>query len=448
MPMGKARLFPALGLLFFLATPIAGFSETRVEVAITSPPEGTVVHELPEVRIEGYAQLLREHALQQYDIMLIIDVSGSTGAPSGVDVNRNGIIGGGGGGLVMRSPLGRTVPSPFDPGDSILAAEVVAAERLLDKLDPRIARVGVVTFSGPYNRLTGLAIPGAPSAVLEQPLTSNYDLVRLALKKILQQGPNGGTDMAAGVRLAIRELAGLQGHVSVPSLSSKKVGVLLTDGFPTLPFGRVNTMDPEDIEVAINAARVAAKADIPIHTFALGPEALSAPLACTEIARVTKGTFTPLQNPGDVIDILPKTSFAELDLVSVQNETTGEMARDLVVNPDGRFNALVPLTRGENQIVVNVLATDGTRGKASVLVRYLVGESMELELVRQREELKLQLDRLKERTRALELELKRKEEQRAEEARKKALELEIKRAEEERKVLELEIKRAGDEIAP
>jgi len=442
--MRKARLLPALGLLSFLATPLAGFSETRVEVAITSPPGGTVVHELPEVRIEGYAQLLREHALQQYDIMLIIDVSGSTGAPSGVDVNRNGVIGGGGGErFLMRR---RIAPSAFDdPGDSILAAEVVAAERLLDRLDPRIARVGVVTFSGPYNRLTGLAIPGVPSAVLEQPLTSNYDLVRIALKKILQEGPNGGTDMAAGIRLAIRELLGLQGHVGVPNPSSKKVGVLLTDGFPTLPFGRVNTMDPEDIEVAINAARVAAQADIPIHTFALGPEALSAPLACTEIARVTKGTFTPLQNPGDVIDILPKTSFAELDLVSVQNETTGELARDLVVNPDGRFSALVPLTRGDNQIVVNVLATDGTKGKASVLVRYLVGESMELELVRQREELKLQLDRLKERTKELELELKRKEEQRAEEARKKALELEIKRAEEERKVLELEIKRADDE---
>jgi len=441
--MRKPRLLLLLGLLSFLGRPISGASETKVQVAITSPPQGTVIHETALMRIEGYAQLLREHALQQYDIMLIIDVSGSTGAPSGVDVNQNSIIGGGGGGLIMRSPLGRTISSPFDPGDSILAAEVVAAERLLDKLDPRIARVGIVTFSGPYNRLTGLPIPGAPSAILEQPLTANYDLVRIALRKILQQGPNGGTDMAAGIRLAIRELAGLQGHVSLPNPGSKKVAVLLTDGFPTLPFGRVNTMDPEDIEVAINAAKVAAKGEIPIHTFALGPEAISAPLACTEIARVTRGTFTPLQNPGDVIDILPKTSFAELDLVSVQNETTGELARDLVVNPDGRFNALVPLTKGANQIAVNVLATDGTKGRASVLVHYLIGESLELELARRREELKLHLERLKERTEELELKLQ--EEQRAEDARKKALELEIKKAEEERKVLELEIRRADDE---
>ncbi|MBI3988224.1 MAG: VWA domain-containing protein [candidate division NC10 bacterium] len=443
--MRKPRLLLLLGLLSFLGRPISGASETKVEVAITSPPQGTVVHETAQVRIEGYAQLLREHALQQYDIMLIIDVSGSTGAPSGVDVNSNRVTGGGVGGPIMRSPLGRTIFSPSDPGDSILAAEVVAAERLLDKLDPRIARVGIVAFSGSYNRLTGLPIPGAPSAVLEQPLTSNYDLVRMALRKILQQGPNGGTDMAAGVRLAIRELAGLQGHVSLPNPGSKKVAVLLTDGFPTLPFGRVNTMDPEDIEVAINAAKVAAKGDIPIHTFALGPEALSAPLACTEIARVSRGTFTPLQNPGEVIDILPKTSFAELDLVSVQNETTGELARDLVVNPDGRFHAEVPLTRGVNQIVVNILATDGTKGLASVLVHYLVGESLELELARQREELKLQLERLKERTEALELELKRQEKQKAEEEGKKALELEIKKAEEEQKVLELEIRKADDE---
>jgi len=90
--MRKPRLLLLLGLLSFLGRPISGASETKVQVAITSPPQGTVIHETALMRIEGYAQLLREHALQQYDIMLIIDVSGSTGAPSGVDVNQNGVL--------------------------------------------------------------------------------------------------------------------------------------------------------------------------------------------------------------------------------------------------------------------------------------------------------------------------------------------------------------------
>ena len=387
--------------------PNPAWAETRVQVSIMSPVDGAVIRGTPWAGVEGYAQALRDYTPQQYDIMFIIDTSGSTAAPSGVYVK------------------GR--------GDSILAAEVEAAERLLDRLDPRTARVGVVTFEGPYNRLTGFAIPGAQSAFLEQPLTSNYDLVRAALRKIHQKGPGGGTDMAAGIRLAIRELAGLQGHVSLPDSGRRKVGLLLTDGFPTLPFGRVNSMDPGDVETAISAAQVAAKGDITIHTFALGMEALSAPFACTEIARVTRGVFTPLPNPSQVIDILPKTSFADVDLVSVSNGTTGEMASDLVVNPDGRFHAQVPLVRGANQIRVDVLATDGSRGSAEVYVHYLVEESLELEIVRENQELELKLQRLKEQTKALELKLQQEEAaKKAEEERRRQLELEIKRAQEER----------------
>lgn len=381
------------------------WAETRVQVSITSPADGAVIRGTPRTRVEGHAQALRDYAPQQYDVLFIIDTSGSTGAPSGAYVRGK--------------------------GDSILAAEVEAAERLLDRLDPRTARVGVVTFEGPYNRLTGFAIPGAQSAFLEQPLTSNYDLVRAAFQKVLRKGPGGGTDMAAGIRLAVRELAGLQGSVSLPDPRRRKVGLLLTDGFPTLPFGRVNSMDPGDVETAVSAAQVAARGGITIHTFALGLEALSAPFACTEIARVTQGVFTPLPNPSQVIDILPKTSFADVDLVSVSNRTTGELASDLVVHPDGRFHAQVPLTRGANQIKVDVLTTDGSRGSAEISIHYVAEESLDLEIVRENQELELKLQKLKEQTKALELKLRKEEEAKAQEERRRQLELEIKRAQEE-----------------
>ncbi|MFN3476465.1 MAG: hypothetical protein ACK4Z6_02785 [Candidatus Methylomirabilales bacterium] len=112
----------------------------------------------------------------------------------------------------------------------------------------------------------------------------------------------------------------------------------------------------------------------------------------------------------------------------MSNRTTGELASDLVVHPDGRFYAQVPLTRGANQIRVDVLTTDGSRGSAEVSVHYLAEESLNLEIVRENQELELKLQRLREQTKELELKLKKEEEAKAQKERRKQLELEIKRA--------------------
>ena len=399
--MSRSALGFALSCTLF-AIPILSVSVwggTRVQVGIDAPQHGATIRGPKQVTVRGQARAARDYRPALFDLMLILDTSGSTRAPAGVQT-----VGGFGGDM------------------TILAAEVRAAERLLETLDPRSTMVGIVTFAGEYDRLTGAGITNEAHAVLEQPLTANYDDVRLALQGVLRRGPSGGTDMASGVRLAVRELAGLAGATSLYRPHSRKVALLLTDGFPTLPFGHVNSMDPGDVEVATRAASVAAKADITIHTFALGIEAVSAPYACTQIARVTGGTFTPLQRPGEIIEVLPKTSFADLDMVLVTNVTTGRPANDLRVNPDGRFQANVPLISGVNRIAVTVLATDGTKGSAAVEVTYGQEESLKLEVLRDTEDLEFQLQELQKQNQKLEEALKQKQEERA---REKALDLEI-----------------------
>lgn len=396
---------PALVLALFCSlftNPILSVSVwggTRVQVGIEAPQHGATIRGPSQVTVRGQARAARDYRPALFDLMLILDTSGSTRAPAGVQT-----VGGFGGDM------------------TILAAEVNAAERLLETLDPRSTMVGIVTFAGEYNRFTGAGITNQANAILEQPLTAKYDEVRLALQRLLRRGPSGGTDMAAGVRLAVRELAGLAGAQSLYRPQSRKVALLLTDGFPTLPFGHVNSMDPGDMEVAVRAASVAAKAEIKIHTFALGIEAVSAPYACTQIARVTGGIFTPLQRPGEIIEVLPKTSFADLDMVLVTNMTTGRPASDLRVNPDGRFQASVPLVSGVNRIAVTVLATDGTKGSAAVEVTYGQEESLKLEVLRDSKDLELELQELQEQNQKLEEALKQKQEERA---REKALDLEI-----------------------
>ena len=129
-------------------------------------------------------------------------------------------------------------------------------------------------------------------------------------------------------------------------------------------------MEPGDLDVTLNAARVAAKGGILVHTFCLGPEALGKPAACTEIARITGGRHHLVETPADIVDILPRTSIARVELLSVRNVTTGQMARTLTVGPDGQFTAEVPLAPGENRVIADLLGGAGVRKSAELVVRY------------------------------------------------------------------------------
>jgi len=230
------------------------------------------------------------------------------------------------------------------------------------------------------------------NAWLDQPLTADYAAVRAALTRIGQRGSSGGTDMAAGLRLAIRELLVLGGARSPARGEARKVALLLSDGFPTLPFGSVASMESGDVEVTLSAARVAAKGGIVVHSFCLGPEALSAPVACREAARLTGGTFSSVERPADIVSLLPRTPVGRVDLVAVRNATTGQLARSVSVGADGGFSAEVELAPGANQLLVE-LHGPGPRVTGTIVVHY-GGRDVDIEVNKQRERtLELQIER-------------------------------------------------------
>jgi hypothetical protein len=193
-------------------------------------------------------------------------------------------------------------------------------------------------------------------------LSNDFDRVRHALGAILARGPGGATNFAAGVRLGIVELAGLPGAVSQPRAGAKKVILFLTDGVPTFPIGKGAVSDAGDTEAAVSAAKLAHEAGITLNTYALGPAALTYPLAATEMARVSLGTYTPIQNPGDIIALLQGVSFANIEDVVFTNLTTGDFSTDVRLNPDGSFYGFVPVREGTNRVRVTALASDGSRG--------------------------------------------------------------------------------------
>jgi hypothetical protein len=258
---------------------------------------------------------------------------------------------------------------------------VAAARRLLLQLNSQTTRTGVVVFS--------------EGARLLQPLTHDFEQVRRALDDILRAGPYGGTNMVEGIRMAITELLGM--GTSAKRTDAVKVQLFLTDGFPTLPIGGSKKATPEDTNLAINAARLAGKAGIKVHVFALGEEALAYPRAAVGIAKESGGTYTPVSRAADVLTVLENISVVGVEHVQVFNETTGQKAALSRLAADGFFSSAVPVAPGANRIQVTARASDGSVGRDTVTIYYQPGgqRSLDLEVFMERERsLQLEVQRL------------------------------------------------------
>lgn len=357
-------------------------AEPRVQ--ILSPKDGSrIAQEQNTIFVSG--KVARDTGRSaNVDIFLVIDVSGSTSMYAGVnlgDADQPPDSSGIGmpqitiGGMSVGRPLVRNIRN------SVLAAEVAAARRLLLQLNSQSTRVGVLTFS--------------EGAKLMQPLSHDFDQVRRALDDILRAGPDGGTNMVEGIRMAITELMGL--GRSERRTDAIKVQFLLTDGFPSLPIGGGKRAAPEDTELAINAARLAGRAGIKVNVFTLGEEALSYPRAAVGIARESGGTYTPVLRPADVLAAVENISAVGVDYVQVVNQTLGQRALQIRLGADGFFSAAVPVTEGRNQIEALARASDGANGRDAVTIFYQSGnqKSLELEVFLERErKLKLEVERL------------------------------------------------------
>ncbi len=420
----RSGLLCGLLLLACGSAPAARAAD-EVRVIVESPAPGVTVEDhVHQARITGSAAA-RGDQPEHFDVMLAIDVSHSTNTASGLDVDGDGVLG--------VNPHNELLPPgayannvlSTDPGDTILNAQLQAARALVEALDSDRVRIGVLTFAGEVDPLTARRKRlDQEDAYLEVPLTADFELVGRSLGAILARGSRGATNYAAGVRLAVRELAGLSGAKSVPREGVRRVILFLSDGTPTLPVGRGDKVDPGDSEAAIRAAGLARKAGISINTYALGPQALRYPKAMTEMSRVTVGTFTPVQKPGEIITLLQGITFANVEDVVFTNLTTGDFSTDVSLSPDGGFTGYVPVAEGRNRVRVSALATDGTRGAVEFDIHFAKSQVPDRDRM-------AELERIRRQNKELEL---------------RRLELDIDAfREEQRKLLEIEAERRPSE---
>ena len=326
------------------------------------------------------------------DIFFLIDVSGSTAHHAGVNfpelVDLPALYLSPGGERPRASETGgsnsfgnTSEPPRFNLRNSIFAAEIVAARRMLSQLDAQTTRVGVITFSD--------------VARVRQPLTHDFVQARKILDEVYKSGPYGGTNMVEGIRLGIKELLGL--GASEYRADAVKAHFLITDGLPSLPIGEGKRSTPEDTNLAINAASMSGKAGMKIQVFALGKEVVEYPYAATGIARESGGIYIPLLRPADLLVAMESVSAVDVHHVQVVNQTTGARATRTRLGADGFFAAAVPLAVGANQIEVFARAGDGSTNRAKVTVYYQAGtqKSLDLEIFLEKEKkLQLEIERL------------------------------------------------------
>ncbi len=275
----------------------------------------------------------------EHDVVIVIDVSGSTAIASGVDVDEDGTVGR----QRRRRENWRNFNPRFlssDPGDTVLAAELVATRRLAELLDPDRTRIGIVAF--------------ADGARILAPLGSDRRRIETVLQELEEGFGSGATDMGRAISRGTEALLAGQ----TPARARRMTLLVLSDGWPTAP------VSPElAASAALDAAGVAAQSGVRIEAFGLGLESAGDHDVYAQIASRSGGHYRALAQPAAVIHELPKIDLADVGSIDLANTTTGAVGRAVRSRPDGSFDGFVLLAPGENQI--RVTARDDTGASRS-----------------------------------------------------------------------------------
>jgi len=335
--------------------PVVPGPPAHVDLELAFPKDGTIFSHRSDAFLAG--QLDAPFGVPgRVDAVVVIDTSLSTARRSG----GNGSVE-----RIRRRTRGR--PKHPRAEDTILDAELASARLLLDDVDPRHTRLGIVSFSGAGE---GLAPGALAPARTEVPLTRQLDALEAGLQRVDRRGAAGRTHMAAGLDRAVNELIGRGRSHSGIGGEAQKVVVFFTDGTPTLPYEQ-----SEANELAVfTAAERAAAYGVRIFSFAVGPEALGRPVATVEMARRTGGVFTPVRDPRDLTAAVQSIRFRHFDALEIRNVTLDTGARKIHLGRNGSFDALVPLRPGKNRIHVKARIGNLT-AEAERFVHYAPGSA-------------------------------------------------------------------------
>lgn len=288
----------------------------------------------PSLKVKGYTSLQNQTNFL-YDIVFVIDTSASTARRTGFDLNGDGVE------------------------DTVFEAEVEACRRMVNTLtDREHVRFGLVKFARNHtqNAPDGSVSDGpvmTNETRLVQSITRDPASIQTALDVVVREGAIGGTDIAAGIDLAVEEMTN-----AVPAGFNNLVTpvrhiVLLTDGIPTLPIESGSTQERGDRLATLEAAQRAIAAQISVHPVVLDSTNR------TEHKLTTMPSVQAITGvPGDLVrltaeniqlmpDLLASMALTCVPVVTVIDHTSGNNW-NIPVQPNGWFEAALPVSLGSN----------------------------------------------------------------------------------------------------
>jgi hypothetical protein len=362
LPQGGPELQPVFVPVDLSPAREARRFEQEVWVDVESPPEGSLLADpVAWHEVRGWAGAGQE---LEHDVMVLLDVSGSTAVASGSDIDGDGKVG-------KRSKRRRESWRNFNPaylsndaGDTILAAELLATRRLVERMRPGRTRIGLLSFSSECR--------------IEAPLGSDAAHLDRALGALDEGFGSGMTNMARALTVATEALV-----VARPQGQRRRQSILiLSDGYPTSPEGRA-------VEATYEAAAEARALGVRIYSFALGLGKLQDDDVFVELALMSGGGHVRLDQPGEIVYELALVNLTEVTDVAIRNLTLEQDARATRIFPDGSFDGLVPLARGENRIRVTARGDAGGEAVEVRSVVYQPGEADDASVEAFKEKLRL-----------------------------------------------------------
>jgi hypothetical protein len=322
-------------------------------LAIEFPPEGAVLGGPRSAFLAGRvtAGFARGESLE---LVLAIDTSGSTCAPVG-EADRAAIQG------ESCGPRGDGIgPRP----GRVIDVEIAAARALLGRLDPKLTKVGVVSFGAGAPVRRALHRFNGPDAgfvgtLLEIEPTSDFAAVGATLDQVAEREPDGATNLAGAVARSVQALRASRGD------SDRRMILLLTDGIPTAP----RETDRENLVETVRAAGRAARSGVRVLSFAIG-EALAQPVAAIELAERTGGAFYPIRDAAALPDVFAFVHLDQIADLTVRNATNGDDAVHRRLGADGSWDAVVPLVDGANALEIRARTESGSEIVRTIQVEY------------------------------------------------------------------------------
>ncbi|TFG94290.1 MAG: VWA domain-containing protein, partial [Myxococcales bacterium] len=281
------------------------------------------------------------------DLVIALDRSNSTLLASGHDVDGDGRVGRNRHSVKQDHGVGQPHRNwTDDAGDTIFAAELAEATRLVDALLDRRSQVGLLTFTNVVHRRALVGDPSAARAALA------------AIRPTLDHEWTG-SNLARALVIAGEMLD------SAPTSSRKerlRSILIFSDGRPTQP-GGTHWASLE----ALAAARALGARGITVFSVAIGE--LADPGFLAELATASGGGLLSLEDLRSLALVRMPRPSDELELV-IENLTTKRRAHNVRTFPDGSFDGLVPLAGGENLLEIRIVLDDAHGWSERRVVRY------------------------------------------------------------------------------